>query len=91
MIGTVLTQNFDVREHPITYVNRVLSPAEINCTVIEKECLVLLFAIKKFRPYLEGYKFIAITDHSALMVLRNRKEPTERLGRWVLEMQGISR
>ena len=72
-IGAVLTQNFDDEEQLITYVNRVLSPAEINYIVTEKECLVLLFAIKKFRPYLEGYKFIAITNHSALTWLRNKK------------------
>ena len=86
-VGAALTQTFEDGEHPITYANRMLSPAEVNYTVTEKECLALLFAIKKFRPYLEGYKFVAITDHSALTWLRNRKEPTGRLARWVLEMQ----
>ena len=86
-VGVVLTQTFEDGEHPITYVNRVLSPAEVNYTVTEKECLALQFAIRKFWPYLEGYKFVAITDHSALTWLRNRKEPTGRLARWVLEMQ----
>ena len=65
----------------------MLSPAEVNYTVTEKECLAVLFAIRKFRPYLEGYKFVAITDHSVLTWLKNRMEPTRRLARWVLEMQ----
>ena len=86
-IGAVLIQNFDDGEHPITYANRVLSPAKVNYTVTEKECLALLFAIRKFRPYLEGHKFVAITHHSALTWLQNRKEPTAKLARWVLEMQ----
>ena len=86
-VGVVLTQDFEDGEHPITYANRMLSPAEVNYTVTEKECLALLFAIKKLRPYLEGYKFVAITDYSALTWLKNRKEPTGRLARWVLEMQ----
>ena len=44
----------------------------------------MLWAIKKFRPNVEGYKFTAITDHSALKWLRNLKEPS---GQLALEMQ----
>ncbi|CAB0031216.1 unnamed protein product [Trichogramma brassicae] len=86
-IGGVLTQVHEDGEHPIVYVSRVLTPAERNYNTSEKECLALLWAIKKLRPYLEGYRFVAITDHSALQYLRNLKEPTGRLARWALEMQ----
>ena len=86
-IGAVLTQESDDGEHPILYVSRVLTSAERNYSTTEKECLALLWAIKKLRPYLEGYKFTAITDHSALRWLRNLKEPTSRLARWALKMQ----
>ena len=64
-IGAVLTQEFEDGEHPIVYVHRVLTSAERNYSTTE-ECLALVWAIKKFRPYLEGYRFTAITDHSAL-------------------------
>ena len=47
----------------------------------------MIWSIKKCRPYVEGYKFKVITDHSALKWLRNLKEPTGRLARWALEMQ----
>ena len=66
-LGAVLTQEFEGGEHPIVYASRILNAAERNYTVTEKECLALLFAIRKFRPYIEGYKFIAIKDHSALI------------------------
>ena len=86
-IGAVLSQEFEDGEHPIIYIHRVLSSAERNYSTTEKECLALIRVIRKLRPYLEGYKFKAITDHSALKGLQTLKEPTGRLARWALELQ----
>ena len=77
-IGAVLTQEGEDGEHPIVYVSRVLSPAEKNYSTTEKECLAVIWAIKKMRPYLEGYRFTVITDHSALRCLKNCAEPCTR-------------
>ncbi|KAL7297767.1 hypothetical protein TKK_0008802 [Trichogramma kaykai] len=80
-IGCVLSQVFDDGEHPIVYVSHVLTSAERNYMTSEKECLALLWTICKLCPHLEGYKFIAVADHSALQYLRNLKDPTGRLAR----------
>ena len=86
-LGALLSQLFKDGEHLIIYASRMLTPAERNYSTTKRECLALLWAIKKFRPYVEGYKFTTITDHSALKWLRNLKEPWGRLARWALEMQ----
>ncbi|CAB0038284.1 unnamed protein product [Trichogramma brassicae] len=86
-IGAVLVQEDADGEHPIVYLSRVLTAPERNYSTSEKECLAILWAIKKLRPYIEGYEFNVITDHSALQWLRNLKDPTGRLARWALEMQ----
>ncbi|KAL7293051.1 hypothetical protein TKK_0013495 [Trichogramma kaykai] len=86
-LGAVLVQEDEKGEHPIVYLSRVLSAPERNYSTSEKECLAILWAIKKLRPYVEGYEFTVITDHSALTWLKNLKDPTGRLARWALQMQ----
>ncbi|CAB0038053.1 unnamed protein product [Trichogramma brassicae] len=86
-VGAVLTQEQQDGEHPIVYASRSLTGAERNYSTTEKECLAVLWSIRKFRPYIEGYRFVVITDHSALKWLRNLKDPTGCLVQWALEMQ----
>ena len=53
-------------DHPIEYASRKLSFAERNYTTIEREGLVMVYALQKFRHYLLGGHFKMFTDHSSL-------------------------
>lgn len=86
-LGASLTQIQNGHEVVIAYASRLLSEPERNFTTTEKECLALVWSVRKFRPYLEGYKFIAVTDHVALKWLMKLHEPSGRLARWVMELQ----
>ncbi|XP_070039098.1 uncharacterized protein [Nicotiana tomentosiformis] len=55
-IGAVLGQRKDKLVHPIYYARRTLSGAQLNYTITEKEMLVVVFALDKFRSYLIGSK-----------------------------------
>lgn len=87
-LGCVLTQNFDDGEKIISYASRTLTPQESRYSATELECLALLFGIEKFRPYIEGTKFSVITDHSSLKWLYKLQNPSGRLARWALRLQG---
>ncbi|XP_063374947.1 uncharacterized protein LOC134662604 [Cydia amplana] len=86
-IGAALVQGEGEKEHPIEYASRLLTSAERNYTVTEKEALAIVWAVTKFRGYIEGTKFLTITDHQPLKWLMNLKSPTGRLARWALQLQ----
>jgi transposase InsO family protein len=86
-LGAVLLQEKDKVRHPIWFCSRTLKPAETRYSVSEKECLAVLWAIDKFRGFIEYSHFIIETDHQALSWLTRLKEPTGRLARWFMTLQ----
>ena len=85
-LGAVLTQNIDNNNHVIAFASRSLNEAERKYSTSGKECLAVVWEIRKFRPYLEGYTFKVITDDIAFKWLHNLKNPTGRLARWGLKL-----
>lgn len=88
-IAAVLVQKDDETnsDRPIAYISRKLRGAELNYSTTEKECLAVVFAIEKFRAYIEGSSFEVLTDHSALLWLFKQQNLTGRLARWVMKLQ----
>nr|GEX72140.1 reverse transcriptase domain-containing protein [Tanacetum cinerariifolium] len=86
-VGAVLGQRVEKNFRPIHYANKTMDQAETNYTTTEKEMLVVVYALEKFRSYLIMNKRIVYTDHSALKYLFAKKDAKARLLRWILLLQ----
>lgn len=83
-LGAVLLNSND---KPVAYASRSLNKAEINYCTIEKELLSIVWAVKKFRPYLFGRKFEIHTDHRPLIYLFGMSNPSSRLTKFRLVLE----
>ena len=81
-IGAVLEQD----GHVVAYASRTLTTSERNYSVIQRECLAAVYALKQFRHYLLGRPFHLLTDHAPLQWLSAQKMEG-MLCRWALALQ----
>ena len=81
-IGAVLLQEFKGEgKLPNAYTSKKLLPWERNYSVIEKECLAIIWAIETFRKYLFGEEFILEFDHKPLSFMQTAKALNPRIMR----------
>ena len=80
-LGAVLAQEqSDSTKRPIAYASHSLLKHEKNYGIAELEGLGVVWAVKHFRPY---------TDHQALKWLLNTPQPSGKLARWGMALQGM--
>ena len=87
-LGAVLLQDFEGEGRlPIAYASKKLLPRERNYSVIEKECLGIIWGVEKFRKYLYGVEFLLETDHRPLSYMQTAKVLNPRIMRWAIKLQ----
>jgi hypothetical protein len=72
------------RDHPIAFSSKQLSAPEHNYTTTERECLAMIFSVKKYRHYLLMNQVVFFVDHNAIIYLVNKPELSGRLVHWML-------
>ncbi len=86
-LGAVLSQIQEGEEHPVIYISRKLTPAKKNYTAVEKEALVVKWAVLELRYYLLGRKFTLVTDRTPLQWMARAKDTNARVTQWFLALQ----
>ena len=69
-LGSILAQVREGRERIICCASRSLNQAEKAYPATKLECLAIVWAVAKFRPYLMAMPFEVFTDHYALQWLK---------------------
>ncbi|GFW34730.1 retrovirus-related Pol polyprotein from transposon 17.6 [Trichonephila clavipes] len=89
-LGAVLLGGEDKVEHPVEFASRLLNPAERNYSTTEREALAVVWALNKFRGYIDGTSITVASNHQHLTWLMKLKSPTGRLARWALQLQSFN-
>lgn len=89
--GAVLLQeDFHTRAlHPICYYSCKFLSHQRNYSTIEKECLALLLALRKFNFFIydSPHEVEVQTDHNPIKFIHKMQNSNQRLMRWALELQ----
>lgn len=67
-IGAVLSHPGEngTQLKPFAFASRTLAPAERNYFQLERECLALVYGVKRFNQLLHGKRFTILLDHKPL-------------------------
>jgi transposase InsO family protein len=86
-IGAHLVQIVHGKPRTIALMSRTLHAAQRNYSTVEKECLAIVEALKKFAYLIENVHFRLHTDHANLAHIRDTG--SGRVLRWKLEIQAF--
>ena len=78
-VGMVLEQRVEGKPYVVYYASKTLKESQRNYTTTEKELLVVVYALDKFRSYLIGLDIVIFIDHSALKYLLTKQNSKARL------------
>lgn len=83
--GAILVQRQeDTKFHPVAYFSKKTSEQEAKYHSFELEAAAIIYALEKFRIYLQGIHFTIVTDCNSLKLTLEKKDVNQRILRWSL-------
>jgi hypothetical protein len=84
-VGAVLSQG----GHPIAFFSKTLSANNKKLSAYEKEFLVVLMTVDKWRSYLSRHPFVIRTDHKSLCHLQDQSLSTKLQRKVMVKLAGL--
>ena len=72
-VGAVLYQVVNREKKYVSFMSKALKKGQQNYSATKRELLAIVYALKRWEPFLVGTKFSVKTDHKALSFLHNAK------------------
>lgn len=89
--GTMLLQKGeDGLMHPVMYFSKRTTDIESRYHSFKLEMLAIIYALRRFRVYLQGIPFTIITDCSAVDLALEKKDINPRISRWYMELRNFN-
>ena len=92
-VGSVLSELVNGTERVIAYDSKILTKSQVKWPTYDKELWAVVHAIRRFRQYTVGSKFVIVTDHKPLANIPGsiavERDGTGRRGRWAVELSSF--
>ncbi|KAL5574607.1 hypothetical protein UlMin_016306 [Ulmus minor] len=85
-LGALIAQEKDRVERPVYYLSRLVHGAECNYSLIEKQCLALVYVAQRLRHYMLVHKVCLMSKSNPFQYMMNNPIPSSRLTRWILAL-----
>jgi hypothetical protein len=74
---------------PVAFLSKALGKKLQELSIYEKEFLVLIMAIEKWRHYLERQEFLIVTDYKSLAYLNEQNLHSEMQRKAMTRLMGL--
>jgi len=87
--AVLMQQQNDKKMHPVFYFSRRTTEVEARYHSFELETLAIVYAVRRFRIYLQDIPFVIVSDCNAVIQTLEKRDINARIARWSLELQNF--